>query len=121
MALSESSMIAIVVLVLAMILSQAAAVYKPTSSGGPLMHTMTKKSFQDMKCKGMYEKTLFSKLEGVCEGCHRLYQDLDIPTLCRSRCFNNPYFFSCLDALLMKDEQENYENMIEYIGGWKRK
>jgi hypothetical protein len=46
-------------------------------------HLLAKKSFQDMKCKGMYEKTMFAKLENVCEGCHRLYQDLDIPTLCR--------------------------------------
>jgi len=34
----------------------------------------------------------------------------------RSKCFSSEYFKGCLEALLLKEEEQKFNQMVEYVG-----
>lgn len=52
------------------------------SSSG-IDHPLSKRSFFDIQCKGVYDKTIFARLDRVCEDCYNLFREPQLHTLCR--------------------------------------
>lgn len=51
---------------------------------GTLMgHPFSKRSFMDIQCKGVYDKSLFARLDRICEDCYNLFREPQLHTLCR--------------------------------------
>lgn len=48
------------------------------------VHHLTKRSFFDIQCKGVYDKSIFARLDRLCEDCYNLFREPQIHTLCRS-------------------------------------
>ena len=44
---------------------------------------MYKRSYADLQCRGIYDASIFARLERVCEDCYNLYKDDEILGLCR--------------------------------------
>ncbi|XP_035224127.1 ion transport peptide-like [Stegodyphus dumicola] len=83
-------------------------------------HVLQKRSFVQLGCMGMFDRSKFARLDAVCEECYELYREPDLHSLCRSNCFKNSYFSKCVDALLLTGEQEELDNTVRQLYG-KRK
>lgn len=46
-------------------------------------HHIAKRSFWDLDCKGVYDKSIFAKLDRICEDCYNLFREPSIHSLCR--------------------------------------
>ncbi|XP_048509687.1 ion transport peptide isoform X2 [Athalia rosae] len=103
-------------------LAIATAVFLLSSSlgfadAGVLMgHPLGKRSFLDIHCKGVYDRSLFARLDRICEDCYNLFREPQLHSLCRQDCFSTQYFTSCIQALLLEDEKEKFQEMVEYLG-----
>ena len=54
------------------------------ADAGALMgHPFSKRSFMDIQCKGVYDKSLFARLDRICEDCYNLFREPQLHTLCR--------------------------------------
>lgn len=42
-----------------------------------------KRSYADLQCRGIYDPSIFARLERVCEDCYNLYKDDEVHGLCR--------------------------------------
>ncbi|XP_026688868.1 ion transport peptide-like, partial [Diaphorina citri] len=45
-------------------------------------HPLSKRSFFDIQCKGVYDKSIFARLDRICEDCYDLFRAPQIHTLC---------------------------------------
>ncbi|XP_046431562.1 ion transport peptide isoform X2 [Neodiprion pinetum] len=103
-------------------LAIAAAVFLLSSSlgladAGVLMgHPLGKRSFLDIHCKGVYDRSLFARLDRICEDCYNLFREPQLHSLCRQDCFSTQYFTSCIQVLLLEDEKDKFQEMVEYLG-----
>ncbi|XP_011334563.1 ion transport peptide isoform X2 [Ooceraea biroi] len=79
-------------------------------------HPLGKRSFFDIQCKGVYDKSIFARLDRICEDCYNLFREPQLHMLCKQNCFSNQYFTSCIQALLLEDEKERLLEMVEYLG-----
>lgn len=64
----------------------AAGSSSPSLSG--IDHPLSKRSFFDIQCKGVYDKTIFARLDRVCEDCYNLFREPQLHSLCR---FASPF------------------------------
>ncbi|CAH1954999.1 unnamed protein product [Acanthoscelides obtectus] len=78
-------------------------------------HHLTKRSFADLRCRGVYDKSIFARLDRICEDCYNLFREPSIHSLCRSECFSTKFFKGCVESLLMVEEMPKLEKMIEYL------
>ncbi|KAF0763658.1 crustacean hyperglycemic hormones A isoform X2 [Aphis craccivora] len=85
----------------------------PSLSG--IDHPLSKRSFFDIQCKGVYDKTIFARLDRVCEDCYNLFREPQLHSLCRKNCFTTDFFKGCLDVLLLEDEVEKIQNCTGLI------
>lgn len=46
-------------------------------------HHLNKRSFHDIQCKGVYDKSAFAKVDRICDDCYNLYRETDVDSLCR--------------------------------------
>ncbi|VDO78800.1 unnamed protein product [Soboliphyme baturini] len=53
-------------------------------------------------CPIYKNEKMHSAVDRICELCHEMFRKEapDLRALCRSSCFHNPYFLSCLNILL---------------------
>ncbi len=42
-----------------------------------------KRSFYDIHCKGIYDKTIFAKVDQICEDCYNLFREPKLHSVCR--------------------------------------
>ena len=82
-----------------------------------LGHPLSKRSFFDIQCKGVYDKSIFARLDRICEDCYNLFREPQLHSLCRKGCFTTDYFKGCLDALLLQDEMEDIQTWIKQLHG----
>uniref|UniRef100_A0A1B6CH59 Ion transport peptide-like protein n=1 Tax=Clastoptera arizonana TaxID=38151 RepID=A0A1B6CH59_9HEMI len=80
-------------------------------------HTIEKRSFFDIQCKGVYDKSIFARLDRICEDCYNLFREPQLHQLCRNNCFSSEYFSGCVEVLLLTEEAPDLKKMVEYIGG----
>ncbi|KAK0163657.1 hypothetical protein PV327_007318 [Microctonus hyperodae] len=45
-------------------------------------HPLGKRSYIDLGCKGVYDKSIFARLDRVCEDCYNLFREPTLHTLC---------------------------------------
>lgn len=93
----------------------AAGSSSPSLSG--IDHPLSKRSFFDIQCKGVYDKTIFARLDRVCEDCYNLFREPQLHSLCRKNCFTTDFFKGCLDVLLLEDEVEKIQKWIKQLHG----
>lgn len=53
------------------------------SSPAPRLHHLTKRSFFNIQCKGVYDKSIFARLDRICEDCYNLFREPQLHSLCR--------------------------------------
>nr|XP_008195066.1 PREDICTED: ion transport peptide isoform X1 [Tribolium castaneum]XP_008195067.1 PREDICTED: ion transport peptide isoform X1 [Tribolium castaneum]XP_008195068.1 PREDICTED: ion transport peptide isoform X1 [Tribolium castaneum]XP_008195069.1 PREDICTED: ion transport peptide isoform X1 [Tribolium castaneum]ABN79657.1 ion transport peptide isoform A [Tribolium castaneum] len=82
-----------------------------------LPHHFTKRSFFDIQCKGVYDKSIFAKLDSICEDCYMLFREPQLHNLCRKNCFTTDYFKGCIDTLQRSDEEAQIQLWIKQIRG----
>ncbi|XP_050526004.1 ion transport peptide-like isoform X2 [Daktulosphaira vitifoliae] len=87
------------------------------SSSSGIEHSLSKRSFFDIQCKGVYDKAIFARLDRVCEDCYNLFQVDKLRFLCREKCFTTEFFKGCLDVLLLDDEMESIQKGIKQLRG----
>ncbi|XP_076246903.1 ion transport peptide [Calliopsis andreniformis] len=46
-------------------------------------HPLGKRSFIDIQCKGIYDKSIFARLDRICEDCYNLFREPQLHQLCR--------------------------------------
>ncbi|XP_033193512.2 ion transport peptide isoform X1 [Bombus vancouverensis nearcticus] len=80
-------------------------------------HPLGKRSFIDIQCKGIYDKSIFARLDRICEDCYNLFREPQLHQLCRKNCFTSDYFKGCLDVLLLQDEVEKIQTWIKTLHG----
>uniref|UniRef100_A0A8D8RWB5 Ion transport peptide n=2 Tax=Cacopsylla melanoneura TaxID=428564 RepID=A0A8D8RWB5_9HEMI len=71
-------------------------------------HPLSKRSFFDIQCKGVYDKSIFARLDRICEDCYDLFRAPQIHTLCRENCFANIAFVQCEEALTYTEEERAF-------------
>ncbi|XP_014213118.1 crustacean hyperglycemic hormones A* isoform X2 [Copidosoma floridanum] len=86
-------------------------------AGSFMGHSLGKRSFLDIQCKGVYDRSLFARLDRICEDCYNLFREPQLHTLCRKNCFTTDYFKGCLDVLLLEDEMEWIKTSIKQLHG----
>ncbi|XP_014256377.1 ion transport peptide-like isoform X2 [Cimex lectularius] len=80
-------------------------------------HPLNKRSFFDIRCKGVYDKSIFARLDRICEDCYNLFRAPQLHSLCRKNCFTSVYFKGCIEVLLLQDEMENIQSWIKQLHG----
>lgn len=80
-------------------------------------HPLSKRSFFDIQCKGVYDKSIFARLDRICEDCYDLFRAPQIHSLCRRDCFTTDYFKGCLEVLCLTDEMESVNADIMHLHG----
>ncbi|XP_066149100.1 ion transport peptide-like isoform X1 [Euwallacea fornicatus] len=105
-------------LAIALVVQSARAGTPWRRGSGPLLtHHLSKRSFFDIQCKGVYDKTIFAKLDRICEDCYNLFREPQVHSLCMKNCFTTGYFKGCLETLQLTDEVEQVKDMIRKIHG----
>ncbi|XP_011694345.1 PREDICTED: ion transport peptide-like isoform X3 [Wasmannia auropunctata] len=80
-------------------------------------HPLGKRSFFDIQCKGVYDKSIFARLDRICEDCYNLFREPQLHMLCKKECFTTDYFKGCLDVLLLSDEVGKIQMWIKQLHG----
>ncbi|XP_026463665.1 ion transport peptide-like [Ctenocephalides felis] len=99
-------------------LSQDAPIYQQsalTSDFSP--HSILKRSFFDIQCKGVYDKGIFARLDRICEDCYNLFREPQLHALCKKECFTTDYFKGCMESLQLNDEIELIQTYIKQLHG----
>ncbi|XP_018574387.1 ion transport peptide-like isoform X3 [Anoplophora glabripennis] len=89
----------------------------PANRSPLLTHHLTKRSFFDIQCKGVYDKSIFARLDRICEDCYNLFREPSIHSLCRQDCFTTKFFKGCIDTLQLSDEMEQIKSWIKQLHG----
>uniref|UniRef100_A0A7G3AA75 Putative crustacean chh/mih/gih neurohormone family n=1 Tax=Lutzomyia longipalpis TaxID=7200 RepID=A0A7G3AA75_LUTLO len=83
----------------------------------PRHHTLSKRSsFFDIECKGVFNKSIFFRLDRICEDCYSLFREPQLHSLCKENCFGNEYFTGCVEALLLEEEFEKFDKWRQMLG-----
>ncbi|XP_039758969.1 CHH-like protein isoform X2 [Pararge aegeria] len=86
----------------------------PHAASAP--HHVARRSFFNLQCKGVYDAAIFARLDRICDDCYNLFREPKLYNLCRSKCFTSPYFKGCMESLYLYDEEEQLDQMIDFIG-----
>ncbi|XP_026320432.1 ion transport peptide-like isoform X2 [Hyposmocoma kahamanoa] len=85
--------------------------------GGQREHHITRRSFYDLQCKGVYDQVMFNRLDRVCDDCYNLFRESQLFNLCRADCFTSDYFKGCVEALLLNENLDTYKKYIKHLHG----
>ena len=61
----------------------ALAVAVGPASATSFGHSVSKRSYFDINCKGLYDMSSFARLDRICRDCYSLYREPELHTLCR--------------------------------------
>ncbi|XP_047996720.1 CHH-like protein isoform X2 [Leguminivora glycinivorella] len=79
-------------------------------------HHVARRSFFNLQCKGVYDAAIFARLDRICDDCYNLFREAQLYTLCRAKCFTTPYFKGCMESLYLYDEEEQIDQMVDFVG-----
>ncbi|XP_049308769.1 ion transport peptide-like isoform X1 [Bactrocera dorsalis] len=82
-------------------------------------HNLSKRSnFFDLECKGIFNKTMFFRLDRICEDCYQLFRETSIHRLCKQNCFTHETFGECLKVLMIPEEEvSQLQYFVKVING----
>ncbi|XP_017839216.2 ion transport peptide-like isoform X2 [Drosophila busckii] len=91
----------------------------PIFTALPHNHNLSKRSnFFDLECKGIFNKTMFFRLDRICEDCYQLFRETSIHRLCKKDCFDSKWFGECVKVLLTPTEEiTNLQHFIKVVNG----
>ncbi|EDV57022.2 uncharacterized protein Dere_GG22978, isoform A [Drosophila erecta] len=91
----------------------------PIFAALPHNHNLSKRSnFFDLECKGIFNKTMFFRLDRICEDCYQLFRETSIHRLCKKDCFDSKWFGECLKVLLIPEEEiSNLQHFLRVVNG----
>ncbi|XP_037077492.1 ion transport peptide-like [Pollicipes pollicipes] len=93
----------------------------PTGQAHPLLsdHLLvrSKRSYLDIQCRGVFNKSVYSKLNAICKDCFELYKDPELHGLCRQDCFGSRYFEGCVEALQLTGQRATFSRWIRTLRG----
>ncbi|XP_062129320.1 ion transport peptide-like isoform X3 [Drosophila sulfurigaster albostrigata] len=91
----------------------------PIFTALPHNHNLSKRSnFFDLECKGIFNKTMFFRLDRICEDCYQLFRETSIHRLCKKDCFDSKWFGECVKVLLTPSEEiTNLQHFIKVVNG----
>ncbi|EDW32890.1 GL10219 [Drosophila persimilis] len=91
----------------------------PIFTALPHNHNLSKRSnFFDLECKGIFNKTMFFRLDRICEDCYQLFRETSIHRLCKKDCFDSKWFGECLKVLLIPEEEvSNLQHFLRVVNG----
>ncbi|XP_075165382.1 ion transport peptide isoform X4 [Haematobia irritans] len=94
-------------------------IFVPLITALPRNHNMAKRSnFFDLECKGIYNKTMFYRLDKICDDCYNLFRETSIHRLCKHKCFTHQTFEGCINALLIPEEEvTQLQYFIKVVNG----
>ncbi|XP_073848084.1 ion transport peptide isoform X2 [Musca autumnalis] len=94
-------------------------IFVPLFTALPRNHNMAKRSnFFDLECKGIFNKTMFYRLDKICDDCYNLFRETSIHRLCKKDCFDSKWFGECLKVLLIpSDEVSQLQDFIKIVNG----
>ncbi|CAH2984762.1 unnamed protein product [Chilo suppressalis] len=95
-------------------LAVGAAAAPPAAAATP--HHVARRSFFTLQCKGVYDAAIFARLDRICDDCYNLFREPQLYTLCREKCFQTPFFKGCMESLYLYDEEEQIDQMIDFVG-----
>nr|AAO27806.1 hyperglycemic hormone CHH B PO [Pachygrapsus marmoratus] len=72
---------------------------RAAEEGSSVPHPLEKRQIYDRSCKGVYDRSLFGKLEHVCDDCYNLYRTHHVASACRDDCFDNAMYEHCVKSL----------------------
>ncbi|KAJ2948259.1 hypothetical protein O0L34_g7489 [Tuta absoluta] len=79
-------------------------------------HHVARRSFFNLQCRGVYDAAIFARLDRICDDCYTLFRESELYNLCRRNCFTTTYFKGCIKSLYLHDEEEQIDDMVDYIG-----
>ncbi|XP_042886403.1 ion transport peptide-like [Penaeus japonicus] len=77
----------------------------------------TLREFQYLQCRGEYNRERYAALSRVCDDCHNLFRQPQVMTECKSNCFQNSFFFSCVNLLKLEHLEDDFKNNLEIVSG----
>ncbi|KAJ8669365.1 hypothetical protein QAD02_000624 [Eretmocerus hayati] len=72
---------------------------------------------RENECKGVYDKSIFAKLDRICVDCYNLFREPQLHNQCRHKCFTTDYFEGCIDVLMLQDQKEKIKKWVAQIHG----
>ncbi|KAK4321011.1 hypothetical protein Pmani_008176 [Petrolisthes manimaculis] len=78
-------------------------------------HPMEKRQVFDKSCKGVYSRSLFSKLNAVCDDCYNLYRKSHVSIMCKANCYSSRLYEQCVMGLAL--DHTRYMNMARIVQG----
>ncbi|CAG9136472.1 unnamed protein product [Plutella xylostella] len=73
-------------------------------AAAPPPHHVARRSFFNLQCKGVYDASIFARLDRICDDCYNLFREPELYTLCRKDCFTSDYFKGCVEVLQETDQ-----------------
>lgn len=74
-------------------------------------------TFYDIHCKGIYDKSVFARVDQICEDCYNIFREPKLHSICRQDCFTSDYFKGCVDILRLTDEFGKIQEWIQKLRG----
>ncbi|KAF0292091.1 Ion transport peptide-like [Amphibalanus amphitrite] len=91
----------------------------PTGVAHPMLRDRRSSSYRDIECRGVFNKSVYARLNTICRDCFELYKEPELHGLCRSECFTTEYFKGCLQALVIEDQADKLDEQIRRLSGRK--
>ena len=57
--------------------------FESSSAASVFSKELSKRSFFDINCRNVYDKSIYARLDRVCQDCYNLYRDPELHALCR--------------------------------------
>ncbi|XP_013137349.1 PREDICTED: ion transport peptide-like isoform X1 [Papilio xuthus] len=80
-------------------------------------HHVARRSFFKLQCKGIYDASIFARLDRICDDCYNLFREPSLYNLCRKDCFTTDYFKGCVEVLQETDQLELFKEYIKKLHG----
>ncbi|XP_042878445.1 crustacean hyperglycemic hormone-like [Penaeus japonicus] len=77
----------------------------------------TLREFQFLQCRGDYDKERYATLSRVCDDCHNLFRQPQVMTECKSNCFRNSLFLTCVSLLKLEHLEDDFKDNILVVSG----
>jgi len=74
-------------------------------------------SFLDIQCHGAFNKSIYAKLNTICDDCYELYKEPELHGLCREDCFSSRYFHGCVQTLRLESQSKMFSAWIQTLHG----
>ncbi|KAG7301730.1 hypothetical protein JYU34_014717 [Plutella xylostella] len=86
-------------------------------AAAPPPHHVARRSFFNLQCKGVYDASIFARLDRICDDCYNLFREPELYTLCRKDCFTSDYFKGCVEVLQETDQLDVFKKYIIKLHG----